>query len=215
MTQSLTADLVSAFLKKNRVAAADVPDLVRSFSSVVVGAGAAGQKEQVSRQPACHPKKSVTSDYIICLDCGKRFKSLKRHLHTAHGLAVGEYLARWDLPAEYPMVAPKYALRRVELAKGFGLGRKAVVATKPMKASAMPPAAAPITKPTVPTARPAKPSPVTTAVVTDTATAPRKRLGLPTAAVPTPIPVAPPEPVEQPKAPRHRYPANRWAKASA
>ena len=138
---SLAADIVGAYVGNNSVAAADLPALIQSvhaaLSATAVGAPAAPEAEPL--KPAVSVKKSVMPDYIICLEDGKQFKSLKRHLSTKFGLSPEEYRAKWGLPADYPMVALNYAASRSELAKKMGLGqqRAAAAATKatPVKRS--------------------------------------------------------------------------------
>ena len=118
----ITAQIVAAYLDKNPVLAADLPKLIDSVSAAVAKLGRA---EIMARRlsPAVHPEKSVHRNYIVCLDDGKRFKSLKWHLSASHHLTPDEYRAKWGLPADYPMVAPNYAIFRSALAKGMGLGR--------------------------------------------------------------------------------------------
>ncbi len=121
----LTADVVSAYVSNNTVVASDVPALIADVSAALgqAAAKAAGPvKEELT--PAVSIKKSVSPDAIICLHCGKSFKSLKRHLATNHHLSANEYRERWGLPYDYPMVAPNYAAARSKLAIKAGLGRK-------------------------------------------------------------------------------------------
>ena len=123
----LTAKLVAAYVRNNAVPAADLPMLLNTVHAALSGA-AIGNKETAiaspSPVPAVNPKKSVTPDYIICLEDGKKFKSLKRHLKTSFDLTPEEYRKRWNLDPAYPMVAPNYAEARSRLAKTMGLGRK-------------------------------------------------------------------------------------------
>ncbi|TIR64726.1 MAG: transcriptional regulator, partial [Mesorhizobium sp.] len=106
----LTADIVSAYVGNNPLPASGLPDLIASVSaSVRKLAGGAPVKESAPQTPAVNPKRSVFPDYIVCLEDGKKFKSLKRHLSTDHGLTPDEYRAKWGLPADYPMVAPSYS----------------------------------------------------------------------------------------------------------
>ena len=121
----LTSDVVSAYISNNAVPAASLPDLIAeihaSFSKLgkeCVAPATEGPK------PAIAIKKSVTDDYVICLEDGKKFTSLKRHLATNHNLTTDEYRVKWGLPADYPMVAPAYAAARSTLARKIGLGRK-------------------------------------------------------------------------------------------
>ncbi|MDG4854080.1 MULTISPECIES: MucR family transcriptional regulator [unclassified Mesorhizobium] len=123
---SLTADIVSAYVSNNPLPVSGLPDLIASVYSSLTGIGHATAVEQQQQEPAVNPKRSVFPDYIVCLEDGKKFKSLKRHLSTDHGLTPDEYRARWGLKPDYPMVAPNYAAQRSELAKASGLGRKPV-----------------------------------------------------------------------------------------
>lgn len=121
---ALTAEIVAAHVSNNTVAVADLPQLIadvhRALNSVDT------QLVQTERpQPAVPVKKSVTPDYIICLEDGKKLKMLKRHLKTAYNMTPEEYRERWGLAADYPMVAPNYAAHRSSLAKQIGLGTKA------------------------------------------------------------------------------------------
>ncbi len=113
----LVSKIVSAYVTKNRLSASELPQLIRTVHEALKRPGQA--------EPAVPIKKSVRPDYIICLDDGKKFKMLKRHLRSAYGMSPDEYRQKWGLPSDYPMVAPKYAAVRSELAKKIGLGRKA------------------------------------------------------------------------------------------
>jgi predicted transcriptional regulator len=120
----LTADIVSAYVSNNAVPAAQLPALIASVDASVRGlGGAAAAKPAASLVPAVNPKRSIFPDFIICLEDGKKFKSLKRHLATDHGLTPEAYREKWGLPADYPMVAPNYSKTRSALAKASGLGR--------------------------------------------------------------------------------------------
>jgi predicted transcriptional regulator len=119
----MAADIVSAYVSANSVAAQDIPALIRTVHAAlkeVAGAGPAVAEN--SQEPAVAIRKSVTPDYIICLEDGKKFKSLKRHLRTRYGMTPDEYRTKWGLPHDYPMVAPNYAKERSNLAKRMGLG---------------------------------------------------------------------------------------------
>ncbi len=133
----LTADIVSAFVSNNSVPAADLPSLLQSVYAALTKA-TQGQKEEPKAEliPAVSVKKSVTPDYIICLDDGKSFKSLKRHLRTTYDMTPEQYRAKWNLPADYPMVAPNYAKARSELAKNIGLGQQRKKSKAPLEAAA-------------------------------------------------------------------------------
>ena len=121
----LAADIVSAYVSNNSVPAADLPSLIGEVHSAlirVVGPGTPIATE--ASKPAIAVKKSVTNDYIICLEDGKKFKSLKRHLRTQYNMTPEQYREKWALPPDYPMVAPNYAAARSNLAKKMGLGQQ-------------------------------------------------------------------------------------------
>lgn len=126
----LATEIVSAFVSKNSISAADLPGMIKTVHSTLTdleqGGPAAGAQEL---NPAVPVKKSVTPEYIVCLEDGKKLKMLKRYLRSQYGLSPEEYRARWGLPADYPMVAPNYAAQRSKLAKQIGLGRSATAAT--------------------------------------------------------------------------------------
>ncbi|BCG98690.1 MucR family transcriptional regulator [Mesorhizobium sp. 131-2-5] len=130
----LTAEIVSAYVSKNPLPVAGLPDLIASIHLSLAGIGQPPVPEAPRLEPAVNPKRSVFPDYIICLEDGKKFKSLKRHLGVHYGLTPDEYRAKWGLKSDYPMVAPNYAAQRSLLAKSSGLGRKTVAA--PAKKSA-------------------------------------------------------------------------------
>lgn len=121
----LTVDIVSAYVSKNPLPVAGLPDLIASIHLSLSGVGQSKGVEQPRQEPAVNPKRSVFPDYIICLEDGKKFKSLKRHLGVHYGLTPDEYRAKWGLKSDYPMVAPNYAAQRSALAKSSGLGLKA------------------------------------------------------------------------------------------
>jgi predicted transcriptional regulator len=121
----LTADVVSAYVSNNPVPVADLPGLIGQVNSALkAAAGGAAEPAPEPSKPAVSIRKSVTDDFIVCLEDGKKFKSLKRHLATHYNLTPDEYRAKWGLDANYPMVAPAYAAARSALAKTMGLGRK-------------------------------------------------------------------------------------------
>jgi len=121
----LTADIVSAYISNNTISAADLPALIDEVHAALhKTAGGPAEPEPEPLKPAVPVKKSVTPDYIICLEDGKKFKSLKRHLRTHYDLSPEEYREKWGLPVDYPMVAPNYAKARSQLAKKMGLGQK-------------------------------------------------------------------------------------------
>ncbi len=180
------AKLVAVYVRTNRASADELPDLIRAMYNCVAMAGAAPAVVEPPT-PVVPIKKSVTPDYIICLEDGKKLKTLKRHLMTACGLTPDEYRDKWGLPADYPMVAPNYAAHRSSLAKRIGLGRKpAATATAPAAAA---PAKAGKPKLGLPPKATAKPEPVAAPLVPSSPSA----AGQPT----------------------HHYPANRWAKPTS
>ena len=122
----LTAEIVSAYVSNNTVSASDVPSLIGEIHSALSRAanGQAAVVEREELRPAINVKKSVTPEYIICLEDGKKFKSLKRHLRTHYNLSPEEYREKWALPHDYPRVAPNYAAARSALAKKMGLGTR-------------------------------------------------------------------------------------------
>ncbi|MER8626104.1 MucR family transcriptional regulator [Mesorhizobium sp. M1143] len=121
----LTAEIVSAYVSKNAVPVSALPELIESVNSSLSKIGQTLEEPKPALTPAVNPKRSVTPDYIVCLEDGKKFKSLKRHLDTHYGLTPDAYRTKWGLPTDYPMVAPNYAAARSQLAKASGLGRKA------------------------------------------------------------------------------------------
>ncbi|MCA0035056.1 MULTISPECIES: MucR family transcriptional regulator [unclassified Mesorhizobium] len=131
----LTAHIVSAYVEKNRLPASGLADLIASVATSISGLGKPAVPVAAPLVPAVNPKKSVMPDFIICLEDGKKFKSLKRHLGVHFGLSPDAYRAKWGLPSDYPMVAPNYAASRSLLAKSIGLGRKAAVVA-PVKGKA-------------------------------------------------------------------------------
>ncbi len=120
----LTAEIVSAHATNNKVAPAELPQVIKDVFGTLTELGESGVPAEAPT-PAVPVKKSITPDYIVCLEDGKKLKMLKRHLNTSYGMSPEEYRTRWGLPADYPMVAPNYAKRRSTLAKKIGLGRKA------------------------------------------------------------------------------------------
>ena len=121
---SMTAEIVAAFVSHNAVPPRELPDLIQSVHTglAALATGAKPQEEQLAPTPAVSVRQSVKPDYLICLDDGKKFKSLKRHLAVL-SMTPEQYRAKWSLPADYPMVAPNYAAQRSELAKKAGLGQ--------------------------------------------------------------------------------------------
>ncbi|WP_274630842.1 MucR family transcriptional regulator [Arvimicrobium flavum] len=130
----LTADVTSAYVSNNPVPASELAALIAQVHlsmSQLANPGPASADEPL--KPAVNPKRSVHDDYIVCLEDGKQFKSLKRHLMTHHNMTPDQYRAKWNLPADYPMVAPAYAAARSALAKKMGLGRNRKKAPQPAK----------------------------------------------------------------------------------
>ncbi len=120
----MTADIVAAYVGANSVSAADLPALIQSVHRALTGvAGGSDVAESAPREPAVPVKKSITPEYLICLEDGRKFKSLKRHLRTKYNMSPEDYRAKWGLAKDYPMVAPSYAKARSELAKQMGLGQ--------------------------------------------------------------------------------------------
>ena len=121
---TLTSDIVAAHVSNNSVNVDDLPSLITSVYGALSTLGQAEVVEEAKPEPAVSVRASVKPDYIVCLEDGKKLKMLKRHLMTHYNLTPEEYRQRWNLPADYPMVAPNYAEKRRELAKKIGLGRK-------------------------------------------------------------------------------------------
>jgi predicted transcriptional regulator len=121
----LAAEIVSAYVSNNSVPSSELPALLSDVHAAIVRVATGAQPVVVeAAKPAVPPKKSITSDYIICLEDGRKFKSLKRHLRTQYNLSPEEYREKWGLPSDYPMVAPAYAKARSALAKQMGLGQQ-------------------------------------------------------------------------------------------
>ena len=122
----LAADIVSAYVSNNSVPSSDLPALIAEIHGALVrvSVGAPAPVVVEPQKPAIAPKKSIANDYLICLEDGKKFKSLKRHLRTHYNLSPEEYREKWNLGADYPMVAPNYAKARSALAKQMGLGQQ-------------------------------------------------------------------------------------------
>lgn len=122
-----TADIVSSYVSNNSIQSSELPSLIGLVHGKLdeIKNGPPATVEQIEAlKPAVNPKKSVFDDYIVCLEDGKQFKSLKRHLSTHYNMTPEEYRAKWGLASNYPMVAPGYAAKRSALAKSMGLGRK-------------------------------------------------------------------------------------------
>lgn len=121
---TLTSDIVAAHVSNNSVTLEDLPSLITNVYGALASLGGAPVVVEVKPEPAVSIRASVKPDYIVCLEDGKKLKMLKRHLMTHYNMTPDDYRARWNLPADYPMVAPNYAEKRRELAKKIGLGRK-------------------------------------------------------------------------------------------
>lgn len=122
----LAADIVSAYVSNNSVSPADLPALIGDVHAALlrVSSGPAASIAPEPLKPAVSAKRSIHDDYLICLEDGKRFKSLKRHLRSQYNMTPEQYREKWSLPADYPMVAPNYAKARSQLARDMGLGQK-------------------------------------------------------------------------------------------
>ena len=121
----LTADIVSAYVSNNSVPAAEIPALINQVHAALARVSTTrGEYSADAVKPAVAVKKSITADYIVCLEDGKKFKSLKRHLRTQYNITPEQYREKWGLPQDYPMVAPNYAAARSQLAKQMGLGQQ-------------------------------------------------------------------------------------------
>ena len=121
---TLTADIVAAHVSNNSVAVSDLPVLIANVHGALSGLGGAPVVPEVKQEPAVSIRSSIKPDYIVCLEDGKKLKMLKRHLMTHYQMRPEQYRTKWNLPAEYPMVAPNYAEQRRTLAKKIGLGTK-------------------------------------------------------------------------------------------
>jgi predicted transcriptional regulator len=120
----MTADIVSAYVGNNAVSAADLPSIIQSVHRALASVSSGGEAvEAAPKEPAVPVKRSITPDHLVCLEDGRKFKSLKRHLRTKYNMSPEDYRAKWGLAKDYPMVAPNYAKARSELAKQMGLGQ--------------------------------------------------------------------------------------------
>ena len=121
----MTTDIVSAYVSHNELQGSQIPDVIRSvYGTLNAQRAGDGSTSQEALKPAVSIRRSVTPDYIVCLEDGKKLKMLKRHLRTTYNMTPEEYRAKWGLPADYPMVSPNYAAQRSAFAKKIGLGRK-------------------------------------------------------------------------------------------
>jgi predicted transcriptional regulator len=121
---TLTSDIVAAHVSNNSVSADEVSNLITNVYSALSGLGQPSVAEEPAREPAVSVRASIKPDYLVCLEDGKKLKMLRRYLRTNYNMSPEEYRERWNLPSDYPMVAPNYAETRRELAKKIGLGRK-------------------------------------------------------------------------------------------
>src|SRR5437868_8170885 len=122
----LTAGIVSAYVSNNSVASSDIPGLISQVHTALLRVSTGTSDAQPEPlKPAVSVKKSITPDHLVCLEDGKKFKSLKRHLRTQYNMTPEQYRDKWGLPPDYPMVAPNYAVARSQLAKKMGLGQQA------------------------------------------------------------------------------------------
>jgi len=120
----LTAEIVAAYVSNNSVAANDLPNVISQVHAALGGTTMVVDEVVEKQKPAVTVRRSIQNDHLVCLEDGQKYKSLKRHLMTHHGLTPEQYRERWELPADYPMVAPAYAEARSRLAKEMGLGQK-------------------------------------------------------------------------------------------
>jgi predicted transcriptional regulator len=120
----LAASIVSAYVSNNTVAASEIPNLISEVYAALTRVARGPDARREPQKPAVPPKHSVTPEHIVCLEDGKKFKSLRRHLRSQYGLSPEQYREKWGLPADYPMVAPNYAATRSALAKKMGLGQQ-------------------------------------------------------------------------------------------
>ena len=121
---TLTADIVAAHVSNNSVAVSDLPILIQNVHGALANLGTPVPEPEVKQVPAVSVRASIRPDYLVCLEDGKKLKMLKRHLMTHYQMTPEQYRAKWNLPADYPMVAPNYAEQRRSLAKKIGLGTK-------------------------------------------------------------------------------------------
>ncbi len=173
----LTADIVSAHVSNNNTAAADVSALIQNVFTALTNAETPAAVEPIKAEPAVSVRSSIKQDYIVCLEDGKKLKMLKRYLRTNYDMTPEQYRAKWDLPRDYPMVAPAYAEQRRGLAQAIGLGRKKVTEIAA-------PAVATVTKAVKKTAKKA-----VTAVEDNVVAQPKKRGRPPKAAATAAVPV--------------------------
>jgi predicted transcriptional regulator len=134
----LTAEIVSSFITNNRVATTEIAGLIKATHETLHSLGTATAQPEPAQEPAVSIRSSVKPDYIVCLEDGKKLKMLKRHLMTHYQMTPDQYRTKWNLPRDYPMVAPNYAATRKELALKIGLGRKPAPVAAPAKPARKP-----------------------------------------------------------------------------
>ncbi len=126
----MATKIVSGYVSKNPVSSAELPEIIQAVHKTLISLSKTERSKLLTQKPAVATEDSITEDYIICLEDGKKLKMLKRHLRSKFGLTPDQYRAKWNLPPSYPMVAPGYAIKRSKLAKEIGLGRKATYLDK-------------------------------------------------------------------------------------
>ena len=126
----MATKIVSGYVSKNPVSSAELPEIIQAVHKTLISLSKTERSKLITQKPAVATEDSITEDYIICLEDGKKLKMLKRHLRSKFSLTPDQYRAKWNLPPSYPMVAPGYALKRSKLAKEIGLGRKATYLDK-------------------------------------------------------------------------------------
>lgn len=135
----MTAEIVAAYVENNTISTTDLPGLIQSVHRALSGISTGAETVEVApKEPAVPVRRSITPDHLVCLEDGRKFKSLKRHLRTKYNMSPEDYRAKWGLAKDYPMVAPNYAKARSELAKQMGLGqggRQAARGAKPGRRS--------------------------------------------------------------------------------
>lgn len=120
----MASDIAAAYVSHNNLSAEQLPDVIKTVHATLWSVGRGSGRDRDNPKPAVPVRRSITPDYIVCLEDGKRLKMLKRHLRSAYNMTPDEYRAKWSLPSDYPMVAPNYAKQRSQFAKKIGLGRK-------------------------------------------------------------------------------------------
>ncbi len=120
----MASDIAAAYVSHNNLSAEQLPDVIKTVHATLSSVSRVPVEDRDNSKPAVPVRRSITPDYIVCLEDGKRLKMLKRHLRSAYNMTPDEYRAKWELPSDYPMVAPNYAKQRSQFAKKIGLGRK-------------------------------------------------------------------------------------------